>query len=116
GGGKADIAGRLGIRARSSAGEHFLDMEGVTGSIPVAPTIPSAQGDLRTRRRRTAPRFKTCVAESGLAVTQRLAIRPEHASACSKQHGVTRRRVPLHGWCQPRIDIGRAFRDQAELE
>ena len=24
--------------ARSSAGEHFLDMEGVTGSIPVAPT------------------------------------------------------------------------------
>ena len=26
-------------RARSSAGEHFLDMEGVTGSIPVAPTI-----------------------------------------------------------------------------
>ena len=28
-------------RARSSAGEHFLDMEGVTGSIPVAPTIQS---------------------------------------------------------------------------
>ena len=27
-------------RARSSAGEHFLDMEGVTGSIPVAPTTP----------------------------------------------------------------------------
>ncbi len=26
-------------RARSSAGEHLLDMEGVTGSIPVAPTI-----------------------------------------------------------------------------
>ena len=27
-----------GIRARSSAGEHYLDMVGVTGSIPVAPT------------------------------------------------------------------------------
>src|SRR5258708_14813541 len=26
-------------RARSSAGEHYLDMVGVTGSIPVAPTI-----------------------------------------------------------------------------
>ncbi len=26
------------FRARSSAVEHFLDMEGVTGSIPVAPT------------------------------------------------------------------------------
>src|SRR5438046_1808961 len=25
-------------RARSSAGEHYLDMVGVTGSIPVAPT------------------------------------------------------------------------------
>ncbi len=28
-------------RARSSAVEHFLDMEGVTGSIPVAPTTSS---------------------------------------------------------------------------
>jgi hypothetical protein len=27
-----------GYRARSSAGEHYLDMVGVTGSIPVAPT------------------------------------------------------------------------------
>lgn len=26
-------------RARSSAGEHYLDMVGVTGSIPVVPTI-----------------------------------------------------------------------------
>jgi hypothetical protein len=26
------------IRARSSAEEHYLDMVGVTGSIPVAPT------------------------------------------------------------------------------
>src|SRR5229473_1811082 len=28
-----------GLRARSSAGEHLVDIEGVTGSIPVAPTI-----------------------------------------------------------------------------
>jgi hypothetical protein len=27
---------------RSSAEEHYLDMVGVTGSIPVAPTIPEA--------------------------------------------------------------------------
>ena len=26
-------------RARSSAGEHLVDIEGVTGSIPVVPTI-----------------------------------------------------------------------------
>ncbi len=29
-------------RARSSAGEHFLHTEGVTGSIPVAPTMKSS--------------------------------------------------------------------------
>ena len=27
--------------ARSSAGEHYVDIVGVTGSIPVAPTIPA---------------------------------------------------------------------------
>ena len=27
------------FRARSSAGEHYVDIVGVTGSIPVAPTI-----------------------------------------------------------------------------
>jgi hypothetical protein len=32
-----------GFRARSSAGEHLVDIEGVTGSIPVAPTIQSRQ-------------------------------------------------------------------------
>ena len=42
-----------GLRARSSAEEHYLDMVGVTGSIPVAPTInrsekfDEAVGDLR---------------------------------------------------------------------
>src|SRR5262249_11627944 len=32
------------IWARSSAGEHYLDMVGVTGSIPVAPTIRFEHG------------------------------------------------------------------------
>ena len=32
---------QLGFRARSSAGEHLVDIEGVTGSIPVAPTTQS---------------------------------------------------------------------------
>ncbi len=40
---RADIGSRpdtrMVFRARSSAGEHYLDMVGVTGSIPVAPTI-----------------------------------------------------------------------------
>src|SRR6202042_2821957 len=30
-------------RARSSAGEHYVDIVGVTGSIPVAPTTPNAR-------------------------------------------------------------------------
>ena len=29
------------VRGCSSAGEHFVDIEGVTGSIPVTPTISS---------------------------------------------------------------------------
>ena len=32
-------ASRPQVRARSSAGEHYVDIVGVTGSIPVAPTI-----------------------------------------------------------------------------
>jgi hypothetical protein len=36
---RADIASPHPRRARSSAEEHYLDMVGVTGSIPVAPTI-----------------------------------------------------------------------------
>jgi hypothetical protein len=41
------------LRARSSAGEHLVDIEGVTGSIPVAPTIQSAQtaGDNTIRKK-----------------------------------------------------------------
>lgn len=33
--------------AYSSAGEHFVDIEGVTGSIPVTPTIHSALAEPR---------------------------------------------------------------------
>ena len=32
------MGGLLGVGAYSSAGEHFVDIEGVTGSIPVTPT------------------------------------------------------------------------------
>src|SRR5260221_13902370 len=38
-GARADIGSARPIRARSSAVEHYLDTVGVTGSIPVAPTI-----------------------------------------------------------------------------
>ena len=37
------------LGAYSSAGEHFVDIEGVTGSIPVTPTIPAQKGK-ETRR------------------------------------------------------------------
>src|SRR5215468_8603430 len=37
---------RTGSRARSSAGEHYRDMVGVTGSIPVAPTTTLEQEPL----------------------------------------------------------------------
>ena len=33
-------------RVRSSAEEHYLDMVGVTGSIPVAPTIRTTENRL----------------------------------------------------------------------
>ena len=42
--------GRPVRRARSSAGEHLLDMEGVTGSIPVAPTTIASPGYARQSR------------------------------------------------------------------
>src|ERR1019366_1507982 len=38
-----DRTRHLRFRARSSAGEHLVDIEGVTGSIPVAPTIQSSR-------------------------------------------------------------------------
>ena len=50
------ILSRFQNGARSSAVEHFLDMEGVTGSIPVAPTnkpaIGAARDLVRLRQRR----------------------------------------------------------------
>ena len=39
----AGASGARGSRAYSSAGEHFVDIEGVTGSIPVTPTIYPAR-------------------------------------------------------------------------
>jgi hypothetical protein len=51
---QADIGLARPIRARSSAVEHYLDTVGVTGSIPVAPTIqfllrPRAQSEIYLR-------------------------------------------------------------------
>ncbi len=40
------------MRAVSSAVEHYVDIVGVTGSIPVPPTIPAGAG----RRKTTAKR------------------------------------------------------------
>src|SRR5205085_2593930 len=45
------------IRARSSAGEHYLDMVGVTGSIPVVPTILRARSARRMSRRSPGSTF-----------------------------------------------------------
>ena len=36
-----DLLDFLKLSGGSSAGEHFVDIEGVTGSIPVSPTISS---------------------------------------------------------------------------
>ena len=44
-------------RAVSSAEEHFLDMEGVRGSIPLPPTIAA---DPETSRANEKPRFHIC--------------------------------------------------------
>jgi hypothetical protein len=43
------------VRARSSAEEHYLDMVGVTGSIPVAPTKVSRKNLLFPKACRTEP-------------------------------------------------------------
>ena len=40
------------LRAISSAVEHFVDIEGVTGSIPVSPTMISPRSGLGIKRRR----------------------------------------------------------------
>src|SRR5690606_12249693 len=37
---------KFSIRACSSAGEHYVDIVGVTGSIPVTPTIPPRNASL----------------------------------------------------------------------
>ena len=46
------------VRARSSAGEHYVDIVGVAGSIPAAPTILASEN----------PRFLP-VRDNGLGVS-----------------------------------------------
>src|SRR5690606_35618743 len=47
---------RPAMRARSSAVEHYLDMVGVTGSIPVAPTTRQWQSGRLPAARSNRPR------------------------------------------------------------
>src|SRR5690606_5775693 len=51
----ADKAGLPALGAYSSAGEHFVDIEGVTGSIPVTPTI-SRKGRTEKPKAQARPR------------------------------------------------------------
>src|SRR5262249_50852879 len=53
-----------GARARSSAEEHYLDMVGVTGSIPVAPTIASIPVDVLRGRSGPGPSISSARAPS----------------------------------------------------
>ncbi len=46
-------------RARSSAGEHYLDMVGVTGSIPVAPTSLRLLRKLRLGKPASTPSWRS---------------------------------------------------------
>ena len=55
---------------RSSAGEHLVDIEGVTGSIPVASTIPSQ--DIASVEETALGRSKTRVCYGGLLQQQHL--------------------------------------------
>src|SRR5262249_47002875 len=64
-----------GIRARSSAGEHYLDMVGVTGSIPVAPT------SLRLLRKLRLGQPKTVVAKQAKAAAPKPAGRRRASAA-----------------------------------
>ena len=56
------------FRVYSSAGEHFVDIEGVTGSIPVIPTIPPAGMETKFNRRndRAADRRETMKVKNSL--------------------------------------------------
>lgn len=76
--------------ARSSAGEHYVDIVGVTGSIPVAPTIPSSIqiSGCMTRAYGSAPcRGRTARAKGTRSVPFRprcaLSISPAAAHGCA---------------------------------
>ena len=45
--------------ARSSAGEHYVDIVGVTGSIPVAPTTSARKGVFKMKVRNSLRSLKS---------------------------------------------------------
>src|SRR6185503_3199432 len=94
-------------RARSSAEEHLLDMEGVTGSIPVAPTILlrglRASQDLRIRSTRSR------MPAEALAKASRVHGLHHHQNRPARSGGAADAVAP--GACQ-RAQRGDARRDQ----
>src|SRR4249920_1758256 len=78
---------RIWIRAVSSAGEHYVDIVGVTGSIPVPPTIFSLG---------TPPYFSTASPAAGNCDDR--AVRYNHSGRLifeETQHGPIHRRLPV---------------------
>ena len=61
-------------RARSSAGEHYVDIVGVTGSIPVAPTILPSLSQRLTEGSDAKPNHCKSVCHAGVTATGRIAM------------------------------------------
>src|SRR5208282_4674034 len=68
------------------------------------------------RSRGRAPGDEIAVSIVGLAVAHGAAVEVGDGAAGGQQHGMARGGVPFHGRRQPRIDVGTAFGDHAELE
>src|SRR3954447_12902797 len=59
---------------------------------------------------------EAAVEEGGLAIPERLAVWPVDQAARGQQHRMARRRVPLAGRRNSRIDVSLPLRDDAEFE
>src|SRR5262249_39939849 len=84
-----------GIRARSSAGEHYLDMVGVTGSIPVPPPISAAAA----RRKKCPP--VACAERREGGLRQRITSLRITARARAPRAACARPRCPPGGLLVP---------------
>src|SRR3569833_4351827 len=76
-------------RARSSAGEHFLDMEGVTGSIPVAPTTQPPS------ERTSDPWLRFCPRTAGFFVSRDVSARVSERRIRAKSRFVSGAENPV---------------------